>query len=194
MCPSVCCNLCGGDCSSKGSYIILGKYEANVAQCKVCGFTFVIEPTWLSEAYSAAMTSVDIGHLDRCLEDSRIVKILIELFHNRRLPSLDFGGGYGLFVRRMRDLGYHFFWYDSQCPNFFAKGFEMELAEVQRYEVITAFEVVEHLVDPGAVLERILGSCKSFVFSTELLPEPFPHFAEWSYFGPEHGQHMFFYI
>lgn len=93
----------------------------------------------------------------------------------------------------MRDLGYHFFWYDTHCLNLFSKGFEGELDGAQRYEVITAFEVVEHLVNPGSSLKHILSSCESFLFSTDLLPEPFPAFDQWWYFGPEHGQHISFY-
>ena len=59
--------------------------------------------------------------------------------------------------------------------------------------MITSFEVLEHLVKPQASLRKILASCESFLFSTVLLPEPFPTFNEWWYFAPEHGQHISFY-
>ena len=187
------CSLCGGVCSAKGSYVVLGKYDAAIASCDLCGFTFAINPIWLSDAYFSPMTSVDIGQLDRCVTYSAATKVLIEVFHNRRGRFLDFGGGYGLFVRRMRDLGYDFVWYDKKCPNLFAKGFEGVLKSSQRYEIITAFEVMEHMLNPGSDLEQILQSSKSFLFSTELLPKEFPGFGEWPYFGPEHGQHISFY-
>lgn len=190
---AVPCDLCGSECASRGSYTILGKYEAQVAQCRVCGYTFAVEPHWLDDAYSSPMTDVDIGPLYRCIEQARVTKILIELFHDRHGRCLDFGGGYGLFVRRMRDLGYHFFWHDTHSSNLFAKGFEAEFTGSVRYEMITAFEVLEHLVSPHASLKRILSSCESFLFSTVLLPEPFPAFNQWWYFGPEQGQHVSFY-
>src|SRR4051794_32879949 len=162
---TVQCDLCGGECVSRGSYLVLGKYEARMAQCQQCDYAFDIEPGWLDEAYSSPMTSVDMGPLNRCIGQASVTKILIELFHDRHARCLDFGGGYGLFVRRMRDLGYHFFWYDTHCPNLFAKGFEGEFNGSQRYEMITALEVMEHLVSPATLLKRILSSCDSFLFS-----------------------------
>lgn len=190
---AVQCDLCEGECVSKGSYLVLGKYEARMAQCQQCGYTFAVEPGWLGEAYSSPMTSVDIGPLNRCIGQASVTKILIEFFHDRHARCLDFGGGHGLFVRRMRDLGYHFFWHDIHCPNLFAKGCEAEFTGSEHYEMITAFEVLEHLVSPQSSLKRILSSCESFLFSTVLLPEPFPAFDQWWYFGPEHGQHVSFY-
>src|SRR3954452_16672895 len=93
----------------------------------------------------------------------------------------------------MRDLGYQFFWNDTHCPNLFAKGFEGSLNGSEHYQMITAFEVMEHLVSPNALLKSILSAGDSFFFSTMLLPKSFPSFDEWWYFGPEHGQHVSFY-
>jgi hypothetical protein len=187
------CDLCAGECFPKGSYTVLRKHEAQIAQCQTCGYAFAVKPSWLGEAYSSPMTSVDTGPLKRSIEQARVTKILIELLHDRRCSCLDFGGGYGLFVRRMRDLGYHFLWHDTYCLNLFAKGFEGDFGGSQHYEIITSFEVLEHLVSPRASLELILSSCESFLFSTVLLPEPLPAFNQWWYFGPEHGQHVSFY-
>lgn len=164
-----------------------------MAECLVCGYLFAHKPEWLSEAYSTPMTSVDQGPLNRCIENSRATKVLIELFHNRRGRYLDFGGGYGLLVRRMRDLGYQYFRHDPQCPNLFANRYDAALTASSRFEMITAFEVLEHLVDPRETIERILSVSQSFLFSTVLLPQPRPAYDAWWYFGPEHGQHVSFY-
>lgn len=187
------CNLCRAACENRGSYDVLGRHRAEFWQCRQCGYGFLKEPFWLGEAYATAITSVDLGPLDRCLETSRIVKVLIDLYHRKDGLGLDYGGGYGLFTRRMRDLGYAFLWHDIYCANLFAKGFEGQLTDGQRYEVITAFEVLEHLVAPKAELDRIISSCESFIFSTDLLPDPLPPFDQWCYYGPEHGQHVSFY-
>ena len=40
---------------------------------------------------------------------------------------VDYGGGYGLLVRLMRNSGFDFYRYDPYCANFFAKGFEVDL-------------------------------------------------------------------
>ena len=60
---------------------------------------------------------------------------------------LDFGGGYGVFTRWMRDEGYDFFHYDQHCPNLFAPGHEADISGSVRYELATAFEVFEHIVE-----------------------------------------------
>src|SRR3954449_1187398 len=103
------CDLCQGSCTPRGSYTVLGRFEAHIVQCENCGYACATNPDWLAEAYSTPMTSVDIGPVDRCIGTSRVTKILLDLFHDCAGRNLDFGGGYGLFVRRMRDLGYNFF-------------------------------------------------------------------------------------
>ncbi len=50
-----------------------------------------------------------------------------------------------MFVRLMRDNGFDFYRSDRQCENLFAKGFEASLDVSPSYELLTAFEVFEHL-------------------------------------------------
>ena len=187
------CNLCEAVCEPRGTYKVLGAYTGEFWQCLKCNYAFLKDPSWLEQAYASAINSVDIGPLNRCIETTRIVKVLIDLYHPGKGVGLDYGGGYGLFTRRMRDLGYRFLWYDTYCENLLAKGFEGRLTGRERYETITAFEVLEHLVNPRTELDQILSSCESFIFSTLLIPEPRPPFDQWWYYGPEHGQHVSFY-
>jgi len=187
------CSLCTGKCVSKGSYEVLGSHEARFFQCETCSYAFSKDPDWLGEAYSSPMTRVDVGKAFRGIKNSREAKILIDLLHGPAGPYLDFGGGYGLLVRRMRDLGYNFFRYDSYSPNLFAEGFDRDFPGAEHYKMVTAFEVLEHLVNAGPIIEQILARSDSFLFSTELIPEPMPAFRDWWYFGPEHGQHVSFY-
>src|SRR4051812_7392765 len=128
------CDLCGGNCVLRGGYFVFGKHEARIAQCEECGYNFAIETSWLAEGYSSPMTAVDMGPLQRCIEQARPAKILMEVLYRGRGRGLDFGAGYGLFVRRMRDLGYQFFWNDTHCPNLFAKGFEGDLRGTEHYQ------------------------------------------------------------
>jgi hypothetical protein len=172
---------------------VLGRYDAEYVRCGQCGFVQTIDPVWLAEAYDEAVVSTDIGSVFRCDELSKIAKTLLHAFFDPRARCVDYGGGYGLFVRRMRDLGYDFRWYDKYCRNLFANGFAADLATGERFELLTAFEVFEHLPDPWTDIRRMAALSENVFFTTELLPTPAPAIADWWYYLPQHGQHIAFY-
>jgi hypothetical protein len=58
---------------------------------------------------------------------------------------------------------------------------------------VTAFEVLEHVVDPVAEVMRLMSMTQTLICSTVLLPEPAPRPGEWHYYGLEHGQHISLY-
>jgi len=139
------------------------------------------------------MTSYDLGGISRPTLNSVLTKAVINWFFDASERFLDFGGGYGVFTRWMRDECYNFFHYDQHCPNLFAPGHEGDISGSIRYELITAFEVFEHLTDPAKTVAQLLSISDSILFSTELLPMPAPPIADWWYYGPEHGQHIAFF-
>jgi len=51
----------------------------------------------------------------------------------------------------------------------------------RRYELVSAFEVFEHLVNPLEEIERMLRLSDSILFSTLLVPTPAPGLADWWY-------------
>jgi hypothetical protein len=122
---------------------------------------------------------------------SAVANVLIRLFFRQEGPFLDFAGGYGLFVRLMRDLGFDFYWQDKFCPNIFAR--ESEGTRLHRYELVTAIEVVEHLPNPMGVLEEIFERSPNLLFTTLLQPRSPALPSEWWYYGLEHGQHVSFF-
>jgi hypothetical protein len=91
----------------------------------------------------------------------------------------------------MRDRGYNFFWRDLFAANNFARGFEYDPQE--RYDFLTAFEVLEHFVDPMRELEILMSSAESVFVSTLTLPVPTPALSDWWYYVPSSGQHVSFY-
>ena len=101
-------------------------------------------------------------------------------------------GGYGLLTRLMRDMGFDFYWLDPFAENFLARGFEYGDSQ-RKPNVVTAFEVFEHLFDPLQEIEKIVKLSPNILFSTELLPIPTPKPLQWWYYGLEHGQHVSFY-
>ena len=108
-------------------------------------------------------------------------------------PCLDYGGGYGLMVRLLRDAGIEAYWQDPHSPNLFARGFEREKAGCVRFQLVTAFEVWEHLAEPFSQLEAMFALGENLLCSTLLLSDPPERPGEWWYFSPETGQHVGFF-
>lgn len=154
---------------------------------------FIENANWLEEAYAAPINISDTGYVARNLGCQVRMQMFIELFLNPEGRFLDYAAGYGMFVRLMRDLGYDFRWCDLYCQNLFARGFETALPIQGPYEAVTAFEVLEHLVDPMKELATVAATTECIVFSTDLLPKPTPAISDWWYYGLEHGQHVSFY-
>ncbi|MBA2707457.1 MAG: class I SAM-dependent methyltransferase [Gemmatimonadaceae bacterium] len=121
-----------------------------------------------------------------------MVGTILFSFFGAEPPFLDYGGGYGLFTRMMRDAGFDFFWQDRYSSKLFARGFEYD-ASSGAPASLTAFELFEHLADPRVETQAMRQLSPNVVFSTLLLPEPVPPAHDWWYYALEHGQHVSFY-
>jgi hypothetical protein len=104
---------------------------------------------------------------------------------------LDWAGGYGVLTRLMRDRGIDFWHHDPFTPNNFAAGLEGSIGE--SWDLVTLFEVLEHLEDPVAELTPLVAATGVILCTTEILPEPTPKPGAWWYYAPETGQHITFY-
>ena len=187
------CRCCNAISSYYETANVLGRYKVRYYCCPTCGFIQTEPPFWLAESYKTPMTSYDLGGVSRPTLNSVLTKAVINWFFDAGGRFLDFGGGYGVFTRWMRDEGYDFFHYDQHCTNLFAPGHDADISGSVRYELITAFEVFEHLAEPAKTVAQLLSISDSILFSTELLPIPAPPIADWWYYGPEHGQHIAFF-
>ncbi|MEG4092162.1 methyltransferase domain-containing protein [Microcoleus sp. Pol12B4] len=187
------CKVCESDSYHFAQGKVMGKYDVDYFQCSNCGFVQTEEPYWLDEAYSQPIASSDVGLAYRNLSFSKITQNLLFNFFNHQAIFLDYGGGYGLFVRLMRDAGFDFYWLDKFCQNIFAQGFEIDAATNNQFELVTAFEVFEHLVHPTYELEELLKKSRNILLSTELLPESNPKPNEWWYYVLHEGQHVSLY-
>jgi len=161
--------------------------------CPNCGFLFPAEIFWLKEAYQPPINLEDTGLLERNIRFAKIISVILYLFFKRHGQFLDFAGGYGIFTRLIRDVGFSFYWNDLHTPNLFAQGFEVDLKQGSQFELITALEVFEHFENPPAEIERLFKYSENILFSTILLPQPVPAADKWWYYGFEHGQHISFY-
>ena len=185
------CKICLSETNLFGHAILMHEHEVDYFQCPQCFFVQTETPYWLEQAYQNPITESDVGLVYRNLSLAHISKAIINQYFNWQGQFLDYGGGYGLFVRLMRDAGFDFYWHDKFCENIFARGIEGDFN--QHYELVTSFELVEHLVDPIAEIREILKLTDSFLFSTELLPSHSPKPEEWWYYATHEGQHISIY-
>jgi len=187
------CKICGSPTKELFKEKILNKYDVMFFHCTNCHFVFSEEPYWLDEAYSTAINLTDTGLLERNVYFNRVISVLLYFFFNRNGKFLDYAGGYGVFARLIRDIGFDFYWDDKHCDNLFARGFEYNIDQPGKTEAVTALEVFEHLSDPISEIEKILQISDTIIFSTQLLPENTPGPGEWWFYAFEHGQHVSFY-
>jgi len=185
------CKICGNQSNFIFSAKILNKYNIKYFNCPQCGFLQVEEPFWLQEAYAQPINISDTGYLQRNIGLSKTTSAILTLFFNHKEKFLDYAGGYGVFVRLMRDIGFDFYWQDKYTQNLFARGFEWNSTD--EVEAVTTFESFEHFVQPMEEMKKLLTISKNIIFTTELLPDPIPKPNEWWYYGLDHGQHISFY-
>ena len=185
------CKICEANSKEFDTAKIMSKYQIKYFRCEKCGFIQTEEPYWLTEAYSEAITDSDIGLIQRNIENSKKISSIINYIFPESKNYLDYGGGYGIFTRMMRDRGFDFQWYDEYCKNLFAQNHEKNKSH---YDIATAFELFEHLVDPVEDIKKIFQYSPAIIFSTEIIPynNP-PKVSDWWYYGTEHGQHISFY-
>lgn len=184
------CAVCGGRLTDHGRGVVLTRIDVMYRRCVGCGMVALTEPHWLDEAYSHAITTLDVGLLSRC---QRMAALTARVIRAERLGHgrfLDWAGGYGTLTRLLRDAGLDFRHWDPHCTNVFAVGHEGRPGD--RYDLVTAFEVVEHLERPAEELAEVASGTDRLLFSTYLLPDPAPDPDSWWYYTPETGQHITF--
>jgi hypothetical protein len=187
------CKICTAQAKKIFSARVMNKYDVEYFRCDSCEYLFTENPYWLDEAYERAINISDTGLINRNIEFSKILSVLIYSNFNKEAKFLDYAGGYGIFTRLMRDVGFDFYWHDPHTQNLLANGFEYDNNTKIKFELLTAFEVFEHLARPKEELSKMLQLSDTIVFSTELLPSEIPNPNSWWYYGFNHGQHIGFY-
>lgn len=189
------CKICSHKTENIFSFKILNKYNISYYKCENCHFIQTEEPFWLEEAYGlGAISALDVGIISR---NTFLAKKTDEIL-NKLFPELgnfigiDYGGGQGIFVRMMRDIGYNFYRQDLYAENLYTQYFDItDLPKNTHFTVLTAFEVFEHLPNPIEEIKKMFDYADILLFSTELQPsDDVSEIEKWWYFVPETGQHV----
>jgi len=145
-------------------------YESNLGdfallECTVCGFGYFPEmQSWPEEKYRTEIYNDDYHLCDPPFADSRPRKLAAWLGDNLQPCDLiDFGGGEGKLADLLAEKGFAARSYDPFYgdPNF----------PDGNADVVTAFEVVEHVPDQRQLFKSLSSLCRPdgiIVFSTSL--------------------------
>jgi hypothetical protein len=181
------CRLCQGPTVFAYKTVVLAKYEVSYYRCQQCGSLQSEQPYWLAESYREPSASIDTGSARRVLDNYVLVDIVARLFGCRRL--LDFGGNSGFLCRLLRDRGYDAYAFDQYVAPIYVPHFVGSPSE--HYDLVSAFEVIEHFPRPAEDLKQIFGARPRIVVATtELFCG---QSVDWWYLAPLEGQHVFFY-
>jgi SAM-dependent methyltransferase len=178
------CPICDGSCTlldtvdfNKNCEELRGKFlpksgiPVQYHACGDCGFCFAPEiAKWTDQQFRERIYNPGYAEVDPDYSDLRPraqAHMLRDKFGARALGlrHLDYGGGNGLLSRLLVEAGW-----DSTAYDPFADP-GTQLADLGRFDVVTAFEVFEHVPDAPALMDRIASLLKDdgmVVFSTML--------------------------
>ena len=137
--------------------------------CDGCGFCFAPELlAWTFDRFERQIYNADYARIDPDYERVRPIAnagLVDELFGKSKVRHLDYGGGSGLLSDTLREKGW-----DSRSYDPFVDR-DVRVGDLGQFELVTAFEVFEHVPDIGALLDdlrMLVGPDGVILFSTLL--------------------------
>ena len=186
---SVACIICSSECSRSFIVKIQNKRNADLYSCTNCGFSFYPNQDWIKESFSEELNSLDLGSVGRVLLAS---DFLGEFIRSEKLSDanfLDYGGGYGLQTRIMRDRGFNFKNFDPHTQPLISRYFTGEPSG--HYNLVSLIEVSLHFEDPISEFTKLMELGDYLVFTSVVPGKDFG--PDWWYITGESGQHIAFY-
>lgn len=184
------CRACG-TVLDRAVRLPVRQVPTDLYRCGRCGLYEFPAPDWLDAAYTDPIAAIDVGIAARCLFAARVTEALVRAEKLGNRQHLDYGGGYGLLTRQLRDRGIEMYHQDPLAENLFAQTFEGDLDT--EYGAVTLIEVFEHLADPLELMKTLSQRAELVIISTVLVPEPIEDITDWWYLIPDLGQHITFY-
>lgn len=160
--------------------------------CSACGFCFA--PTmhaWDLEEFKHRIYNQDYIRVDPEYKEARPLRNVAWLETNLgyckyRISHLDFGGGDGFLSRKLRENDWRSVSYDPVVDT------ETELSKLGKHELVTAFEVFEHVpnVDVLMTALRMLIKEDGLILLSTWISDGYIHRdtrLDWVYAAPRNG-------
>lgn len=181
------CRLCGEALEPRFEAQVLAKYAVRYLACRGCGSLQTEPPFWMAEAYASNLGDLDCGAVQRNLSAATATMAVARLWGLR--DAVDFGGGDGLLCRFLRDYGLNCFVEDKYAEPIYGLGFTTP--DFERPELLLAFEVLEHFLEPKDDIAALFARQPKVLFgSTQAYAG---QGADWHYLARDIGHHVFFY-
>lgn len=199
------CPVCSGACSlldvvdfnksceeARGKFLGLAKIPVYYTLCNVCGFCFardLLEWTldeFEERIYNDEYISVDPDYIEvRPRANAANLHSMFDGFAPS-IRHLDYGGGNGLLVKLLRESKWNSFSYDPFVDR------NTSVEQLGTFELITAFEVFEHVPDIRALMSnlRSLLAPNGLVLFSTLVSDGNIHLNQrisWWYASPRNG-------
>lgn len=176
----------------RGKFLPLSGIPIYYYLCESCRFCFAPEfSKWRIEDFENNIYNDEYATVDPDYEEDRPranAELLTRLFadHASRVRHLDYGGGNGLLSELLVDAG----WKSSSYDPFVNRGVKID--DLGKFELISAFEVFEHVPDPIQLMADVASLLKQdgvAIFSTllsdgNIVPD---QRLNWWYASPRNG-------
>lgn len=176
----------------KGGFLKLSGTPIYYFLCKGCGFCFAPEimawglAAFEEKIYNEGYKEVDPSYLMKRPHGN--YENLMSMFGkvSGKIRHLDYGGGEGFLVKLLQGSG----WNSTSYDPFVNK--DIKTSDLGKFDLITAFEVFEHVPDPNALMADLsqLLAPNGIVFFSTLVSNGYIHLNErltWWYAGPRNG-------
>lgn len=177
---------------NRGTFLPLSGIPIYYSICESCSFTFSpgmwnwSESDFLEKVYNEDYVKVDPDYL--AARPAAHAVMLNGLFGKERsqVRHLDYGGGNGVLSKELAAHGWNTLSYDPFPKN------DLRLDAIGKFNLITAFEVFEHVPEPDELMANIRAlmddSCL-VLFSTLASDDHLEQFSriDWWYCSPRNG-------
>jgi hypothetical protein len=187
MSPTSRCPACQAPANHRQFVTLFREIECSLHECTQCKTCFFLNPDWLDRAYSDSISKLDTGIAQRTNDIANVLAAILTPQKSKHDKFLDYGGGYGILARTMRDRGFNFSSFDPLTATLFS----LPSHGPTHFRLVTLIEVLEHLTQPLNTLREISQNCDLILISTLALP-PEGIDSSWWYLLPDTGQHVFF--